>query len=121
MNPEDLSDDAIRLYLAHFLNPKSTLRFGGDHAQKEITPRAREALDQLLEIGAAQTIEPDDQWPNREHYGSTGMDLRDQLRQREHLNPFKDTEEFITFRNKSDVSNDQDHNGGTVRISFGSP
>jgi hypothetical protein len=117
MKPENLSDDAIRIWLAHFMNPKSTLRFGGDHAQMEITPRAREALDQLIEVGAVETIPADDQQPNREHYGSTGMDLRDQLRQREHLNPFKDTEDFVSFRKKDDAELD----GPSANISFGSP
>ncbi|MBO9428286.1 hypothetical protein [Sulfitobacter sp. R18_1] len=117
MKPEDLSDDAIRMWMAYLMNPKSTLRFGGDHAKMEITPRARDALNELIEIGAAEVIPANDQYPNREHYGSTGMDLRDQLRQRTHLNPFEDKEDFVSFRKKDDAELD----GPSANISFGSP
>ena len=95
-----MTDDALRLWLAFFMRERSTLRFGGDNAGMEITPRARVALDELIGMGAVQTVPADDQWPNREHYGSTGLDLRPELLARPHLNPFTDTEEFISFRKK---------------------
>ncbi len=89
------------MWMAYFLNPKSTLRFGGDHAEMEITPEAREALNELIEVGAVQTVEPDDQWPGREHYGGTEVNLGEELQRRPHLNPFEDKERFVTFRKKS--------------------
>lgn len=104
MNREDLSDDAIRLWISFFRTRESTLRFGGDHAAMEITPRAREALDQLIDIGAVQTIPADDQHPNREHYGGTEMELFREVGKRSHLNPFQDKEEFVSFRKKGDTS-----------------
>lgn len=33
----NLSDNALRLYLAHFWGAKNTLRFGGDFAKMETT------------------------------------------------------------------------------------
>lgn len=95
-----LTDNAMRLWMAHFFNPKSTLRFGGEGAQMEITQEARSALNELLEAGAVKPVEPDDQWPGREHYGGTDVDLRQELEQRPHLNPFKDTRRLVTFRRK---------------------
>ncbi|MEO1108292.1 MAG: hypothetical protein AAFX90_10250 [Pseudomonadota bacterium] len=76
MKPHDLSDNAVKFWACFFLTGGNTLRFGGDHAEMEITPWARDALNELIKVGAVKTIEPDDQWPGREHYGSTGMGLR---------------------------------------------
>jgi len=73
---KELSDNAVKFWVCYFISAGSTLRFGGDHAEMEITPMARSALSELLLAGACQQIEADDQWPGREHYGSTGMDLR---------------------------------------------
>ena len=98
-----LSDNAIRLWLAHFLGPRNTLRFGGDFAQMEITPEGRDALDELIAADAVRPIEPDDSHPNREHYGSGPVDLRDELKARPHLNPFADAGSFVTFRRKADA------------------
>lgn len=103
-NPKDLSDEALILWFSFFLSPKSTLRFGGDGAKMEITPEARAALDELITFGAVQTVEPDDQIPNREHYGGTDVDLREEFASRPHLNPFTgdDRANFVTFRKKTD-------------------
>lgn len=95
-----LSENALRLWTSFFLTPGSTLRFGGDHAEFEITPMARDALDELVVFGAVTEIDPDDQWPGREHYGATELDLRDECRSRG-LNPFDDYGPFITFRKKT--------------------
>lgn len=104
MEAKDLSDRALIMWFSFFLNPKSTLRFGGDGAKMEITPEARAALDQLIAFGAVKTVKPDDQIPNREHYGSTGMDLRREYLNREHLNPFTgdDRANFVTFQRKGE-------------------
>ena len=63
-----LSDDALVFGFAYLNHPGCTLAFGGDHAEKEITPRARAALDELLDAGAVIASEATDQWPNREYY-----------------------------------------------------
>lgn len=94
---KDLSDNALRFWMACFLNPKSTLAFGGDHAQMAITPDARGALDELLAVGAVKPIPPTDQWPGREYFGSGGLDLRSELRSRPHINPFEDTDKMVLF------------------------
>lgn len=99
-NSSKLSDNAIRFWMAYFFSPKSTLSFGGDHAEMEITPMAREALNELLEFGAVKPIPPTDGWPGREYYGATTVDLRQELKDRPHLNPFKDEAPFVTFRKK---------------------
>jgi len=99
MTISDLSDNALRFWLGYFMNPSSTLSFGGDHAETEITPEAREALDELLEVGAAKPIPPTDGWPDREYYGGTELDLRSEMKARE-INPFDDDGSFVTFRKK---------------------
>lgn len=101
MKTENLSDNALRLWMCFFPTAKSTLSFGGDHAEMEITEDARKALNELLEIGAAEVSEPTDSWPNREHYKGGDFRLSDELRKRPHLNPFKDKVEFISFTKKA--------------------
>ncbi len=105
MQPQDLSDNALRLWSAYFLTPGNTLRFGGDHAEMAITPEAREALEELLAAGAAQLIPADDQWPGREHYGATDLDLRAICIERgggtsELAFKWLTETEFVTFRKK---------------------
>lgn len=97
----NLSDNALRLYLAHFWGAKNTLRFGGDFAKMEITPEGRAALDELIAANAVVAIDPDDSHPNREHYGSGPVKLHDEVRNRPHLNPFSDTKTLVTFRRKA--------------------
>ncbi|ETD89937.1 hypothetical protein U713_07385 [Rhodobacter capsulatus YW2] len=63
-----LTDDAIIFAMAYLSGPNAQLSFGGDGAEMEITPRARAALDCLLENGAAEKATPTDQWHGREHY-----------------------------------------------------
>lgn len=82
MQPSDLSDGAVRLWAGFFLNGKSTLRFGGDGAEYQITPEARKALDELIAVGAVVAVEPDCEWPNREHYGAGEVNLHPVLMQR---------------------------------------
>jgi hypothetical protein len=105
MQPSSLSDEAIKLWHCYFRGRKNTLRFGGDHAQMEITPLARKALTELLEVGAVEPIEPDDQWPGREHYGATEMDLTALSLERgggTHEKAFRWLTEgdFVTFKKK---------------------
>ena len=98
----DLSDNALRLWAGYFLNPKSTLRFGGEGAEMEITPEARAALDELLAVGAVRPVEPDSVWPGREHYGSGEVLLHEELKARPRLHPFVDRTEFVSFRKKAE-------------------
>lgn len=102
MKPKDLSDNALILWAAHFISAKSTLSFGGCHAEMEITPKCREALIELLEIGAAKTIPPTDSWPGRECYGGTGLDLSQEM-ERRGIHPFDERFTLITFRKKQPV------------------
>lgn len=95
-----VSDNALRVWFSFFFNPNSTLRFGGDHAEMEITEDGRAALDELIAIGAVKDVEPGDQWPGREHYGSTGIDLRPMLQKRG-LNLWEDSG-LVLFRKKAD-------------------
>lgn len=105
MRIEDVSDNAIKLWSCYFLTPGNTLRFGGDHAEMEITPMARAALDELLAAGAVEPVQPDNQWPGREHYGATEMDLRPVAVERgggtsESAFKWLMEKEFITFTKK---------------------
>ncbi len=63
-----ISNDALALWAGFFLNPKSSLTFGGDGAENKMTHRARNALSELLEYEIIEPREPDDQIPNRESY-----------------------------------------------------
>jgi hypothetical protein len=94
----ELPDNALRMWFAYFLTPRSTLTFGGDHAEMEITEEAREALDALVAYGAVMPIPPTDSWPGREYYGATDADLRDEFKARG-IDPFND-KGFVTFRKK---------------------
>jgi len=97
-----LSDNAIMLWQSFFSNPHSTLTFGGDYAEYEITPEARAALDELMAVRAVVPREPDDQWPNRESYKVGDLDLREEVKSRPHLNPFATPRpnDLVLFRKK---------------------
>lgn len=75
MTASDLSDRALRLWLACF-SCGATLRFGGDGAASQLTQPSRAALNELLEVGAVDPIDADCSRPNREHYGAGRVDLR---------------------------------------------
>lgn len=64
----DLSKDALVFGFAYLHHEGCTLQFGGEGAVKEITPRARKALDELLEAGAVEIGEPDTSIKGREYY-----------------------------------------------------
>lgn len=97
----NLSDDALVFGYAYLNHAGCTLAFGGDHAEKEITPRARAALDELLAAGAVEKAEPWDQWPGREYYRgkvAIGPMMKDR-----NLNPFDDADgrfKWATFAKK---------------------
>jgi len=63
-----LTIDAMIFGLAYLNGPKSTLSFGGEGAEMEITPRAREALNCLINCGFAETMPKTDQIIGREFY-----------------------------------------------------
>ena len=67
-----LTNDAIIFGLAFLNGPKATLSFGGEGAKLEITPRARDALNCLLNGGFAEVAEPLDHIKGREHYRGKG-------------------------------------------------
>lgn len=69
-----LSDDALVFGLGHLNGPKQSLSFGGDGAMMAITPRARDALNELIAAGYAKVAEPTDQIPNREFYRGTDIE-----------------------------------------------
>jgi len=98
-----LSDDAYVIGLGHFASVGSTLSFGGDHAEMEITPRARTALDELIVGGFVVACDPLDGWPNREHYKGVKSVLPIP-KDRPHLNPFGPDAErtmgWTTFKRK---------------------
>ena len=82
---DDLSDDALSLWSGFFLNPKSTLTFGGEGAEYHMTMRGRNALDELLSFGAVLPIEPDCACPGVEVYGSEpagNLECRKELNRR---------------------------------------
>lgn len=82
-----LSDDAYVFGFGHFPSAGSTLSFGGDDVEMEITPRARAALSELLQTGFVEACDPLDSWPNREHYRGVKSVLPIP-KDRKHLNPF---------------------------------
>ncbi len=51
MASADLSDDALEFGLCYLASEKHTLSFGGDGSVQFITPRARDALNELLAAG----------------------------------------------------------------------
>jgi hypothetical protein len=83
----DLSDDACVIGFAHFPSVNSTLSFGGDHAEMEITPRARAALYELISKGFVVACEPLDGYPNRENYRGAAT-VQHIIKDRPHLHPF---------------------------------
>lgn len=69
-----LSNDAIIFGLGYLRGPKNKLSFGGEGAKMQITPRARDALNELLAAGYAEIVPADDQIQNREHYRGTSAE-----------------------------------------------
>ena len=63
-----LTNDAIIFGLAYLSGPKSKLSFGGEGAVMQITPRARAALNCLINGGFVTTADPSDRIVGREHY-----------------------------------------------------
>ncbi len=112
-----LSEDALMMWVGFFRSPGSTLRFGGDHADMEITEEGRAALNELLEVGAAQPTDPDDQWPGREHYASCGLDLSQEFISRD-LDPFSPSKVSTVFRKKPSAK-ERPNGLDNVSIRFG--
>jgi hypothetical protein len=69
-----ISTDALIFGLGYLKGPRSRLSFGGEGAEMRITPRAREALDELVAGGFAETAKPDCQIPGRESYRGISTD-----------------------------------------------
>lgn len=93
----DISRDALIMGFGFLSHPKATLRFGGEGAQNEITPRARLALTELLAKGYAVKADPNDQIPGREHYRGTSKGFSDAA-QFYGFNPFAAGDRFTAFR-----------------------
>lgn len=83
-----LSDDALVFGFSYLNHSGCTLSFGGDNASKQITPRARAALEELLANGVVEVAEPTDSWPGREYY--RGKVAIGPMMKRRGLNPFND-------------------------------
>ena len=91
-----LTTDAIIFGLAYLNGPKASLSFGGVGSVMQITPRARSALNCLLNNGYAETAEPTDQIKGREHYRGLKSDLGF-LAKMEAIDPFSDEFCWPTF------------------------
>lgn len=63
-----LSKDAIIFGLGFLNGPRARLSFGGMHAEKRITARARAALAELIGAGYAESCDPDFFDTGREGY-----------------------------------------------------
>jgi hypothetical protein len=97
----ELSDDALVFGFSYLNHARCTLAFGGDHAETEITPRARAALDELLAAGVVEKAQPWDQWPGREYY--RGKVAIGPMMKARNLNPLDDADErfkWTTFAKK---------------------
>lgn len=95
-----LSRDAVIFAFGYLNGARSTLRFGGDGATREITARARAALTELLAKGYAEPIEPDCFTVEREHYRGADRDPHiGALAQAMGYNPLMAAEgdKFVTF------------------------
>lgn len=93
-----LSQDAIIFGLGYLNGPKCKLSFGGDGAAMEITRRGREALNELLAAGYAETAASDDQIQNREHYCGTILEPHlGEIAQSMGLDPFDSAHSWTSF------------------------
>lgn len=94
-----LSNDALIFGMGFLNGPKATLRFGGDGATKEISPRARAALDELLAAGYCEVTTANDSIENREHYrgklvDGTGLGV---IAQKQGFDPFDRSNKWPSF------------------------
>lgn len=84
-----LSTDALVFGLGYLNGPRARLSFGGEGALMRITPRARNALDELLAAGYAELAAPDCQTPGRAFYQGVAKDPHlGQLAKEAGLDPF---------------------------------
>lgn len=99
MTDKPLSRDAVIFGLAYLNGPKRKLRFGGEGARKEITPRARGALDELIAAGYAKAIPGTDGIRDREHYAGclTETSLGQIAKARGDIDPLTLTRDFVCF------------------------
>ena len=94
----ELSKDAIVFGFGYLLHQKALLSFGGEGAQMRITPRARAALQELLDAGYAVPREPDSSEKGREYYRGTDKQPHlGALAQGIGLNPFDMRDGWATF------------------------
>lgn len=91
-----LTTDAIIFGLAYLNGPKASLSFGGEGSAMQITPRARSALNCLLNNGYAEASDQADHIKGREHYRGLKSDLGF-LAKMEAIDPFSDDFRWPTF------------------------
>ena len=104
MIDKSLSRDAVIFGFSHLRSPQSTLAFGGDGAEMEITPRARAALSELISAGYAAQAPADTSIPGREYYQGTMKEPSlGRLAQGLGINPFAIEDDFVPFQRKSPV------------------
>lgn len=63
-----LSTDALTFGFAYVNGSKRSVAFGGDGTKMKITPRARDALTELIDAGYVEATPPTESIPNREYY-----------------------------------------------------
>lgn len=97
-----ISNKAILFWISFFPTAKSTLSFGGEGSENEITPEARDALNELIEHGYAQASEPTCSTPGREYYRGTELDLTGLWKERSGGDPFSFAQDndYKYFRRK---------------------
>ena len=88
--------DALIFGLAYLNGPRATLSFGGDGAKMAITPRARVALNCLINCGFAEKSDPTDQINGREYFRGLSKDLGLLAKERG-LDPFSMDNRWTTF------------------------
>jgi len=95
-----LSHDAVVFGMAYLNGGSSKLSFGGDGAIMEITPRARAALNELLDNGFAIETDPIDQIKGREYYCGAGW--LGKVAREIGFDPFSQENDWPTFVKKGD-------------------
>lgn len=79
---DHISNDALFVWVRHFHSAQHKFRVGGKGAPMQATERTMDAIEDLLQHGCIAEIAPDSPRPDREHYGSTGADLRQTIASR---------------------------------------
>lgn len=97
-----LSNDALIFGLSFLSGPQSILTFGGISTERQITPRARAALSELVEHGYAKRIPVSPPIEKRESYsGVQNATPISQLFSQAGLDPFDELNLWVSFEQAS--------------------